>query len=124
MDGIISGTGAVLLASVAAPLFVGIGYGIARYFNKSCGRDFVELINEMTDGYYQTSLDGELILANPAFSRLMGYENQDQLKAGAGAEVTKLDVGGHGTGIGEIRLTELAWFFATACHEELLVVSG
>ena len=87
MDGIISGTGAVLLASVAAPLLVGIGYGIARYFNKSCGRDFVELINEMTDGYYQTSLDGQLILANPAFSRLMGYENQEQLIAGASAEV-------------------------------------
>jgi len=49
---------------------------------------------------------------------------QLELLSRAGAEVTELDVCGHGTGVAEVGLTELARLLAPAGHKELLVMSG
>jgi hypothetical protein len=47
---------------------------------------------------------------------------QFKLLAGAGAQIAELDIGRHETGIAVIGLAELAGLFASASHEEFLVM--
>lgn len=43
-------------------------------------REFRTLFNSMSNGYYRSTLDGYFVDANPAFIKMLGYDNLEELK--------------------------------------------
>ena len=75
-----SSTGGGIFAALAVSSAAGLCLGIAgaRIWRKSDASVYGDAIQNITEGYYRSSLDGRLLFANKALVQMNGYESEQE----------------------------------------------
>ena len=71
-------TAQLLLGSAGAGVFFFSGIGLQKFLSKRPKTDYSTFIEQMSEGYYRSSLDGTHLMVNPALVKMNGYDTQQE----------------------------------------------
>lgn len=71
-------TAQLLLGGAGAGVFFCGGVGLQRFLSKRPRTDYSTFIEQMSEGYYHSSLDGTHLMVNPALVKMNGYETEQE----------------------------------------------